>query len=179
MLGAKKATVHTEFMPSGIQNRPVHVAKTIETLRKLNKEAEERGLALLIENYTAGSFSIKEFKMLLSELDIGMTLDIGHAAISGGEGMTAYAAQFKKRIRHVHLHDNDRRQDQHLPLGAGGIGIGRSVQELKSFYNDTITLEIHSDDRDYLRISKDKLELMWFGKKKFEENVQYMHPKEK
>ena len=177
LLGAKKATIHTEFLPSGIQDRAVHVAKTIETVKRLGKEAEERGLQLLIENFNAGSFSIKEFKLLFSEVDIGMSLDVGHASTVDGEGLNNYLAQFKKRVQHVHLHDNDRKADQHLPLGAGKIDIPKAVSELKSFYDGTITLEVHSQGREYLKISKEKLEIMWFGKKKFDENRTYLFPK--
>ena len=179
VLGAKKATLHTEFMPAGIQDRPVHVAKTIESMRRLSKEASDRGLQLLVENYNASSFSIKEFKLLFSELDIGMTLDVGHASTADGEGVDSYLADFRKRISHVHLHDNDRRSDQHLPLGAGKIDIPRAVKELKAAYDGTITLEVHSQDRDYLRISREKLEIMWFGRKKFLENKDYLYPGKK
>lgn len=175
--GAKQATIHTEFMPAGLQERTVYVAKTIETVKQLDKEASERGLALLVENASANSFSIKEFKLLFSECDVGMTLDVGHTFTSDGEGLDNYLQQFKKRIRHVHLHDNDRRGDLHLPLGAGKIDVGRAVKELKDFYDGTITLEIHSQDRDYLEISRDKLEIQWYGKKKFKENAEYLHPK--
>jgi len=179
LLGAKKATLHTEFMPSGIQDRPVHTAKTIESMKKLAKEASNRGLQLLVENYNASSFSIREFKMLFSELEIGMTLDVGHASTSDGEGVENYLAAFKKRVSHVHLHDNDRRSDQHLPLGAGKINVEKAVKELKAAYDGTITLEVHSQDREYLKISREKLEIMWYGKKKFEENKEYLYPKGK
>ena len=177
--GAKKATLHSEFLPSGIQERRVHVAKTIETIGKLQKEAAARGLELLVENFNAGSFSIKDFKLLFSEADIGMTLDAGHAFTSDGEGMDNYLAQFKKRVKHVHLHDNDRRTDQHLPLGAGKIDMVRVAKELKSFYDGTITLEVHSQDREYLKISREKLEKLWYGGKKFEENRDYLYPESK
>ncbi|MCX6770004.1 MAG: TIM barrel protein [Candidatus Micrarchaeota archaeon] len=90
--------------------------------------------------------------------------------------MANYLAQFKKKIVHVHLHDNNRREDLHLPLGAGKIGVEKVVRELKSFYDGTITLEVHSVDREYLKISRDKLEIMWYGKKKFEENKEYLQP---
>jgi sugar phosphate isomerase/epimerase len=179
-LGARKVTLHTEFMPSGIQERAVHTAKTIDTLKRLNKEAQNRGMALLVENFNASSFSIKEFKMLFSEVDgLGMTFDVGHASTADGEGMNNYLAQFKKKISHVHLHDNDRRADQHLPLGVGKIDIPRAVSDLKSFYDGTITLEVHSQDREYLKISREKLELLWYGKKKFEENKEYLQPGKK
>jgi len=179
LLGAKKATIHTEFMPGGIQERPVHVARTIETLKRLDKAASEHGLQLLIENFNAGSFSIKDFKLLFSEVEIGMTLDIGHASTSDGEGMTNYVAQFKKRVQHVHLHDNNKMQDQHLPLGAGKIDIERCVKELKSFYDGTITLEVHSEDRDFLRMSREKLEIMWYGKEHHQRNKEYMYPEKR
>jgi len=175
--GAKQATIHTEFMPSGLQERAVHVAKTIDTVKRLKKEADDRGLMLLVENSFASSFSIKEFKLLFSECDTGMTLDVGHTFTSDGEGLNSYLQQFKKRIRHVHLHDNDRRGDLHLPLGAGKVDVERAVKELKGFYDGAITLEIHSQDRDYLKISRDKLEILWYGRKKFEENKDYMQPK--
>lgn len=177
--GAKKATLHSEFLPSGIQERPVHTAKTIESMGRLRKEAEARGLELLVENFNASSFSIKDFKQLFSEVEMGMTFDVGHAFTSDGEGMENYLAQFKKRVKHVHLHDNDRRADQHLPLGAGKVDVARAVKELKSFYDGTITLEVHSQDRDYLRISREKLEILWYGKKKFEENKEYLYPEKK
>ena len=177
--GAKKATLHSEFLPSGIQERQVHTAKTIETIRKLHKEAEARGIELLVENFNASSFSIKDFKQLFSEVDMGMTFDVGHAFTSDGEGMENYLAQFRKRVKHVHLHDNDRRTDQHLPLGAGKVDVARVVKEIRAFYDGTITLEVHSQDRDYLRISREKLEILWYGKKKFEENKEYLQPEAK
>ncbi|MCX8197725.1 MAG: sugar phosphate isomerase/epimerase [Candidatus Micrarchaeota archaeon] len=177
MLGAKKATVHTEFLPSGIQDRQVHIARTIETVKKLHKEASDRGLALLVENYSASSFSIKDFKLLFEEVDAGMTLDVGHASMDGGEGVEGYLEAFRKKIAHVHLHDNDRKADQHLPIGAGKIDMRNAIRRLKSFYDGTITLEVHSQDKDLLKFSKDKLEILWFGKKKFLENKEYALPK--
>ena len=176
-LGAKLATIHTEFMPPSVQEKPVQVARTIASIKALHKLASDVGLELLIENYGASSFALKDFKLLFSELDVRMTLDIGHAEVAGGEGAEQYMREFRKRIAHVHLHDNNRMQDQHLPLGAGKIDIARCVKELKSFYDGTITLEIHSQDREYLRLSKEKLEIMWFGKKKFDENKDYLQPK--
>jgi sugar phosphate isomerase/epimerase len=178
-LGAKKATIHTEFLPSGIQERQVHTARTIENVKRLGKEASDRNLELLVENFSASSFSIKEFKQLFSDSDLGMTLDVGHAFTADGEGFDNYLAQFKKKVKHVHLHDNDRRSDQHLPLGTGKIDIARVVKELRGFYDGTITLEVHSQDREYLKISREKLEILWFGKKKFEDNKEYLHPEGK
>ncbi|MCX8174656.1 MAG: sugar phosphate isomerase/epimerase [Candidatus Micrarchaeota archaeon] len=172
-LGAKKVTAHTEWMPPGIQERAVMVARTIETVGKLRGFAAELGLELLVENAWASSFSIREFKRLFSEVDVGLTLDVGHASTADGEGVENYLREFRRRIGHVHLHDNDGKRDQHLPLGAGKADIGSAIRALKAQYDGTITLEIHSEDRDYLRLSKDKLEIAWFGKRQHEKNKEY------
>ena len=64
-----------------------------------------------------------------------------------------------------------------IALGAGKIDIPRAVSELKSFYDGTITLEVHSQDRDYLKVSKDKLEILWYGREHHERNKEYQMPK--
>jgi sugar phosphate isomerase/epimerase len=136
-------------------------------------------LELLVENAWAASFTIKEFKMLFSEVECGMTFDVGHAYTSDGEGMAAYVKEFRKLIKHVHIHDNDKKSDQHLPLGTGKIDIAQAVKDLKSFYDGTITVEVHSQDRNYLKTSREKLEILWYGRERFEGNKDYLFPNKK
>jgi sugar phosphate isomerase/epimerase len=176
-LGAKQITLHTETMSPSIQSRENHVANTIATLKTLNKTAKEHGLDLLVENLDAKSFSIKEFKALFSEVDMGMTFDIGHANTPRGEGFDAYWRAFSGRIRHVHMHDNRLKDDDHLPLYAGKIDWDYIIPTLKSHYDKSITLEVHSEDRHYLAYSKEKLEQMWFGKRRAAEDKEYLYPK--
>jgi sugar phosphate isomerase/epimerase len=58
--------------------------------------------------------------------------------------------------------DNYGKEDQHLPIGAGIIDFSKVVKALKGIgYNDTITLEVFSRDRDYLKMSKKKMVEMW------------------
>ena len=48
--------------------------------------------------------------------------------------------------------------DHHLPIGAGTIGFPKIIKALKKTgYNDTVTLEVFSSDRDYLTMSREKL----------------------
>lgn len=52
--------------------------------------------------------------------------------------------------------------DRHLPLGAGTLDYEKFISELKRLgYDDTITLEVFSRDRDYLLLSKRKLEALF------------------
>ncbi|MEM4554308.1 MAG: sugar phosphate isomerase/epimerase family protein [Candidatus Anstonellaceae archaeon] len=172
LFGAKKITVHTEWMPAHLQEKQLKAAKTAETLEWLASIAQENGMRLLVENMGCSSFCVEDFEWTFSKVDAGLTLDVGHACIEGE--FENYIKKLKKKIEHIHLHDNDRRSDLHLPLGAGKLGISKIVKRLKEFYNGTITLEIHSDDLEYLKISRDKLEILWYGKKKYLENKKYM-----
>ena len=65
---------------------------------------------------------------------------------------------FADRIDHIHISDNFGKEDNHLPIGTGTIDFPKIVKALKEIgYNKTITLEIFSRDKDYLKISRDKL----------------------
>jgi sugar phosphate isomerase/epimerase len=69
---------------------------------------------------------------------------------------------FHGRIGHLHVSDHFGKEDQHLPIGAGIIDFSKVVKALKGIgYNDTMTLEVFSRDRDYLKMSKKKMEGMW------------------
>jgi sugar phosphate isomerase/epimerase len=67
------------------------------------------------------------------------------------------------RLRHVHLHDNKGgAADLHLPLGAGTIDVTKHIRSLQAAgYDGTITLEVFSPDREYLRYSRDALRRTW------------------
>jgi sugar phosphate isomerase/epimerase len=66
-------------------------------------------------------------------------------------------------LKHVHLHDNKGGSgDLHLPLGAGTINLSKHLSTLKrSGYDATITLEVFTPDRSYLRHSRDVLLRLW------------------
>jgi len=70
---------------------------------------------------------------------------------------------FRDRLVHVHVSDNfGKREDLHLPLGAGTIPWKKIISRLKkSGYDGTITLEVFSPDRRYLLFSRDKLRELW------------------
>jgi sugar phosphate isomerase/epimerase len=62
----------------------------------------------------------------------------------------------------VHLHDNNGHADLHQPLGSGKMDWKKYVRQLKaSGYDDTITLEVFTEDKHYLRYSRDALRAAW------------------
>ena len=92
-----------------------------------------------------------------------LTLDTGHANMEskGGKRVLGFIERFSGRIAHVHANDNFGKEDNHLPIGAGTIDFPKIIKALKGIgYDGTITLEVFSQDRDYLKISKEKLTVM-------------------
>jgi sugar phosphate isomerase/epimerase len=175
-MGAKKITLHPEFLPNLSITREEMATNSIAKVISLYEFAKAGGSELLLENFEGRAFAIADFKHLFSKCKIGMTLDVGHASTAGSEGVDAFISAFKSRIKHVHLHDNMGKNDDHLPLGAGKLGTKKIVGKLKSFYDGTITLEVHSPERIHLKTSRDLLEIWWYGKKKFQDNQKYLFP---
>lgn len=88
----------------------------------LLKAAKKLGVILLMENMplipefhpkAADGSRFQELLWLFPEPEFGLTIDIGHALQAGvrPEGLLKM-----DRIRHFHLHENDRHQDSHLPI---------------------------------------------------------------
>ncbi|MFH0845092.1 MAG: sugar phosphate isomerase/epimerase [Pseudomonadota bacterium] len=134
------------------------------SLEAIVKKADQLGLCLCIENLFPQTHSLQEpgdfveiFKRFPS---LKLTLDTGHAHIRdrGGRRALDFIEMFSDRIEHIHASDNFGKEDNHIPIGTGTVDYRRIVRALKKIgYNKTITLEVFSRDRDYLRISRDKL----------------------
>jgi len=132
-------------------------------LSHLLKEADRLNLSVCVENLMPSSLALvrpEEFDSVFEMFPKAkLTLDTGHAHIAGGtQRILAFIERFSDRIGHVHASDNFGRNDDHLPIGAGTVDFPAVVKALQEIgYDDTITLEVFSRDRDYLRISRDKL----------------------
>jgi sugar phosphate isomerase/epimerase len=141
------------------------------SLEAILEKAGELGLCICIENMFPKTNSLsdpEDFSKILERFPtLKLTLDTGHAHIDGKGRNRAldFIEMFPDRIGHIHANDNFGREDIHLPIGAGTIDfrtIARALREIK--YNETVTLEVFSLDRDYLKISRDKLASIMSGK---------------
>jgi sugar phosphate isomerase/epimerase len=135
----------------------------MSSLEAIVERAGELELRLCIENMFPKTNSLmepEEFAEIFERFPtLKMTLDTGHAHIgSKGRNRTLdFIERFSDRISHIHANDNFGREDIHLPIGAGTIdfqAIARALRKIK--YNETVTLEVFSRDRDYLKLSRDK-----------------------
>jgi sugar phosphate isomerase/epimerase len=142
----------------------------MKSLEVIVGKAHELGLCLCMENmFPRGHWLVnpEDFAEPFEKFpSLYLTLDTGHAHIAdpAGQVSLAFIQRFAGRIGHIHASDNFGKEDIHLPVGAGTVDFQAIVRALKSTgYNDTVTLEVFSGDRDYLKISKEKIAAM-FGK---------------
>jgi len=164
-LGAKYFTYHIRGSAAryiGIENS---IRSQIEVLKRVSDKAEEMGIKLIVE-HTSGSE--EQFKILDEFYDkipsLGFHLDVGHANInSQGKNRTEeFLRHYGDRLYHIHFSDNRGYDDDHLPLGVGTIEWEKIVKAIKRIkYSGTITLEVFSNDEDYIRLSLEKAK-SWF-----------------
>lgn len=167
-LGIEKVALHPPYTAGLGKFVSQKVRKyALSSLREILERAQTLNISVCLENMfiKAGSFTTpREFRTLLEEFpNLNMTLDIGHAFLAGGlNNVLEFINILGNRKSHVHANDNLGREDNHLPVGAGLIDFRRVLRELKfSGYDDTMTVEVFSRDRDYLRLSREKLKHLW------------------
>ena len=103
--------------------------------------------SLCIENLPAiQGFMYQDINLLnetLTELDMPMTLDIGHAHTAG----FAPEEMYFDCVKHIHVHDNPGDDDTHLTLGEGSLAVNDFFDVFMSKgYDGIYMLELHSVD---------------------------------
>lgn len=138
----------------------------IESAREATDIGREHGVEICAENLFSSVFTIEEFPKLLEETKISMTLDTGHAALTGwdGEQTASFIRKYSERISHVHLNDNRalgdgwRTSDEHLPIGVGTIDFETILKPVvEGEWSPTLTMEIVTWDEDYIELSAKRL----------------------
>jgi sugar phosphate isomerase/epimerase len=167
-LGAEKIVLHPPF-PQGLGRFVARKAEEegLLSLGEIIEKARVLGMTVCLENMfaAAGAFTRPDaFMALLNAYsDLRVTLDIGHAFLSGGlDNILEFIRVLGNRIAHVHVNDNFGTEDSHLPIGAGIIDYRLVLEELRlSGYDETMTVEVFSRDRAYLKMSRDRLASFW------------------
>ena len=133
-----------------------------ESFALLAERAKSYDLVIIVENVVNNFNTAKAFRVLLAGDDgLRFHLDIAHANVKGDRTADFLKAHAPKLV-HVHISDNKRVNDDHLPIGVGTIDWPAQIRLLKeSGYDGTITLEIFTPDRAYLIDSAARLRQMW------------------
>ncbi|MGQ9509771.1 MAG: sugar phosphate isomerase/epimerase family protein [Thermodesulfobacteriota bacterium] len=95
---------------------------SLETWRPLVKEAELRGLVLAIENVFEETPTPLLFLLeAIHSLHFRFCFDTGHQHLFSKTPFSDWIKTLKPYLVEIHLHDNHRERDEHLPLGEGTI----------------------------------------------------------
>lgn len=171
-LGASKVTLH----PSAVMGMASLVmdaamARAHDAIERFAAHAAVLDLTLCLENMfprVSPYIEAPQFEALLNEFPgLQLTFDAAHAHIGdlAGRRLKAFLDRCGKRIGHVHLSDNDGYGDSHLTLGAGSLPLTMILKRLAALgYDDTITLEIFSEDEEELAASRRMLARLWKAK---------------
>lgn len=149
-LGAKAIVMHLPGEKVSAHPHPVWkdcFARSMETLAPL---LERAGIALALENLFGGHANMRLLDEILPDYPpslVGICYDSGHALITG-EG-TQYLETHLARLKVLHLHDNDAREDQHrLPFSdkADWNAIASLIARAPG-YTGPLTLELMFEKR--------------------------------
>jgi len=155
------------------QKIPLHSMDNVRkmnaaAIREIAEDAAGRGIRLMVENLDKVFAAPDDLQPIFEAVpDAGFHLDIGHANLNLGLGQPNRTADLLKafgdRLAHVHISDNrGGAADLHLPLGAGSIDWKGHARLLKEHgWDGTVTLEVFSRDREYLRASRAAWLRLW------------------
>ena len=104
---------------------------------------------ILIENMfdEAPDALLELAERLLEVPNIGVCLDYAHAAVYG-ERPEEWLAILAPHIRHLHLNDNDLKEDLHLPAGTGSIDWTGFEQARKKYRIEaSVLIEVKGTER--------------------------------
>jgi sugar phosphate isomerase/epimerase len=169
ILHAQKVVVHPAYIGGmGAFVMDLAVQHAMESLAVIVRRAMDLGLNLCLENMfprTKFCVDVDDFKTIFKRFPhLRITLDTGHANIGSprGKRILQFIETFPDRIGHVHVSDNFGKEDNHLPIGSGTIKFAKIIKALKQIgYDDTVTFEVFTTDREYLKTSREKFMQMW------------------
>jgi sugar phosphate isomerase/epimerase len=104
------------------------------SLGDLKKAAGDLSVTFYVENMPAWDYFFLRFPEEIPLLDgQGFALDVGHANLNG-----CLAEFLGHPMAHVHLHDNDGKNDTHDTIGKGSIDFGPVIRAVERFHASAI-----------------------------------------
>lgn len=148
------------------EGRRLYIRNFAAAMKELCAYAKRKNVTLMLENIPKGRrnpYGIDDFNWVIkSAPGLMVHLDVAHAFIEGGnKRIDEYIRRFSSKLAHIHMSDNNGKEDEHIPLGKGKINFKRVAKSLKRInYDKTITFEVFTSDLDAKR-STVKFQRLW------------------
>jgi len=125
-------------------NIDLWLEKSLMTWQPLNERATAMGVKIAIENiFEDDPANLKLLMEKMNSENFGICFDTGHFHLFSKVPLENWMSILKPYIIELHLHDNDRTSDQHLPVSDGTFDF-KGFFELLGDKNCIYTLEAHS-----------------------------------
>jgi sugar phosphate isomerase/epimerase len=154
-IGALLYVVHPDWRPGVGPRDPAVVTQLSRSFEALRAWRDETGVEITVENMPGAGMSHFTHPGDLDLRGLGLTLDVGHASISGC--LDEWLDDPRATLRHLHVHDNHGEgdhDDPHLGLGAGVVDAA-AVMAAARAAGASVMLEHDSDEN--VRISLARL----------------------
>lgn len=156
-ISASKAVVHVD-MRRGLDIENVE-SELINQMKVIEEIGEKHGIEICFENVNIGYLNgveLFDLGRILEENNLSMCLDVGHAFEEvSQDDLEEFFEEYQNVVSHFHIQDTREGDDLHMPVGSGDIDFeflrGLEVSD------QTFSLEIFTEDKEYLGISEDRL----------------------
>lgn len=148
-IGAKGAVFHTNHNPQLTSESYLKgwLDKNTEFWSKILQEYSD--LEIYMENMFDDSpvMLVSLAKKLSSFPNFGICLDYAHAEVFGG-GAEKWVEAVAPYVKHLHINDNDLKDDLHLAVGDGKIDWNRFSGYYRTYFSECTTLiEVNGTDK--------------------------------
>ena len=146
-LGLRKMVVHTGWMPQ-MYFKSWQAEKSAEFWQEFMKDKPE-DMVLAVENVLDDEpFMIRDMMQRISDSRIRLCLDVGHANAKTLREYDVFdwIRELGPMIAHVHLHNNDGKDDCHSALPDGTMDMEAVIWAIEEHCPDDITYTIESAD---------------------------------
>lgn len=127
-------------------NVDLWLEKSLLSWLPLNARAAEIGTKIAIENiFEDEPANLRLLMEKMGSENFGICFDTGHFNLFSRVPLESWITALKPYIIELHLHDNDKTSDQHLPVSEGTFHFKRFFELLGS-KNCIYTLEAHSTE---------------------------------
>jgi sugar phosphate isomerase/epimerase len=154
-LGAKAVVFHSGYEKWRFAHRvDIWLEGSLKTWKEVIKRAEDTGVKIAVENIFEDSPG--NLALLMKELGserFGICFDTGHCNLFSKVALEQWLSALKDSIIELHIHDNDRSFDSHLPIGEGTFDFGGLFTALRG--RELIyTLENHNPEGIFLSMER-------------------------
>lgn len=168
IIGVKNMVLHCDSMLTSNYSDEEKVERNIEKLKVLAERIENKDITICLENLCSITKSADELNYIIDEVGsgrFGICLDTGHLNVSNVQSQREFILKAGKRLRALHIANNDGTWDQHImPFGRGNVDFAEVVAALREVdYKGLFNYEIPGENKVPMEMKAAKIKFIQAG----------------